>query len=431
MYPYLIFPFNGNHYYADSKVYYFIGFVLIAEIWKYFSLAFGSPRSNKGGRHFHSITRAESTLAFLIVLIGCSSLLSHNISLIGNKTEHQGFIVMLAYVILFATAARFSCFETQKKTIFMMIFGSILPAIYGILQHFGWSLLPQDHNPGFYFGSRSFSLFDNPDYFGSYLALLLLLTITFFLSAKGRRHKILFLIILCALYVSLLYSETRSAWLGSVVGFVTIVLFVVARRRHLWRATGLLLVTFVLIFAVINASSRFTYSNRAKTIANDAHSVITNHNSNTAGASRWYIWKASLPLIKEHFWLGSGPNTFRHVFHPGIDPDYKKYIGTAKIYDANNDYLQIALTMGVPTLIVYLLFLFMVLHSGFKKARMLKGDQQIMTYGMLAAIVGYLVQAFFNISVVSVAPYFWLLLGFVYSRSVSFEPCSIEHNQLN
>lgn len=90
-----------------------------------------------------------------------------------------------------------------------------------------------------------------------------------------------------------------------------------------------------------------------------------------------------------------------------------------RIYDENNDYLQIALTTGVPTLVVYLLLLSVIVMKGIKRLKYLAQDQKLISIGMLAAIIGYLVQAFFNISVISVAPYFWLILGLFVSTSVS------------
>ncbi|NHN34336.1 hypothetical protein G9U52_31560 [Paenibacillus sp. S3N08] len=124
-----------------------------------------------------------------------------------------------------------------------------------------------------------------------------------------------------------------------------------------------------------------------------------------------------MPLIDEHFWLGTGPNTFREVFKPLNIPDYNKYIGKSIIYDANNEYLQVALTMGVPALLIYFIFQWMIIYRGIKQAQEMNGEAQILKYCLLAAVIGYMVQALFNISVVSVGPYFWIFLGLLANRT--------------
>jgi putative inorganic carbon (HCO3(-)) transporter len=68
---------------------------------------------------------------------------------------------------------------------------------------------------------------------------------------------------------------------------------------------------------------------------------------------------------------------------------------------AHNEYLNIAVSAGIPSLIAYLTLVFVVLKNSVSKEKNL----------LLAVIIAYLVQAFFNISVVSVAFLFWILLG--------------------
>jgi len=64
---------------------------------------------------------------------------------------------------------------------------------------------------------------------------------------------------------------------------------------------------------------------------------------------------------------------------------------------------HIAVTTGIPSLIVYLSLVTKVLRVGFTRLR--END----TYcPFVASVLGYLVQAFFNISVVSVA---YMFLG--------------------
>lgn len=407
VFPFLVYPWGADYYYANGKAYYFMGamFLLCLVGW------LGSKTSTSIKR---KITSTEWFLLFFIILVAVSTVQSVKLSLVGHLTEHQGLFMMISYGALFVIASRWVAHEQQGKIVHFVVVSSFFVALYGILQHAHLGFLPQDRM--LTFGTRSYSLFDNPDYFGSYLVLVLILTMTVFLRARDKKWGTVYFLILCTLFLALLQSQTRSGWLGAGMGFVILTLFVVWKRKDLWKKWGIMLLAFILIFTVTDAISKQNYAGRAATIAHDAQKIVSNENSDSAGASRWYIWKASMPLIEEHFWIGTGPNTFQTVFNPVTIKDYKKYLGNSKIYDENNDYIQIALTMGVPALVIYLIFLFTIVRTGFRKAKIMESEQQILTYGLLAAIIGYLVQAFFNISVVSVAPYFWILLGFVSSR---------------
>ncbi|CRK80179.1 O-antigen ligase family protein [Neobacillus massiliamazoniensis] len=407
LYIILIYPWGDNYYYANAKAYYFIGCMFLLAL-----LAI-SLRVARDDRFVWKITTPESLMVIFLILIACSTLFSVKKSLVGDGTEHQGILIMLSCFLLFCLASRLEP-RHMERLCQLIIFSSFLAAVYSILQFHHLAFLPQD--AVMQFGRRTFSFFDNPDYFGSYLTLVIPITFTAFLLTLKSKRSVLYFIILCTQLLSLLESQTRSAWIGVAIGFFIIAIWVVRKRKQLVKTLALMIVAFCLIFTVSSSFSHQNNASRALSITKDVQKIVKNQNAGSAGASRWYIWQVSMPLIANHFWLGTGPNTFEQVF-PKDSSQTKKYFGNDKVYDENNDYLQIALTMGVPALLIYLLILSLILFKGFRKAEELDVQQQLASYGLLAAIIGYLVQAFFNISVISVAPYFWLLLGFVVNRN--------------
>ncbi|MBD2866179.1 O-antigen ligase family protein [Paenibacillus oceani] len=415
IYPFLIISWEKTFYYTNVKAYYLIGFsILLCALISLFS-----DKRKISNVQLEQLGKAEWLLLLLLLLVGVSTVQSLQISLVGYLTEHNGILVMFSYALLFMIASRFVHPDWHQKIINFLAISASLCSVYGIAQHYGTNLLSQDIVMDYAYKNRSFSFFDNPDYFGAFLVLAVIMVFTLYLAADKRINELLYLFILCLLGVALLGSETRSAWLGSLIGLLMLSVLVAWKRKDLWKKWIAVFIVIILTFVVMNIFSQQDYLARAKSIVEDVHKIATNVDSNTAGATRWYIWKITLPLIKEYFWFGSGPNTFHLVFHPGIDPDFWKYLSGGPIYDVNNDYLHIALTLGVPALMVYLLFLAVILYNGFHSAKVLSGERQIIAYGCLAAITGYLVQAFFNISVVSVAPYFWIILGISYSYTVT------------
>ena len=118
------------------------------------------------------------------------------------------------------------------------------------------------------------------------------------------------------------------------------------------------------------------------------------------GNSRLIIWKNSLPLVKKYWLIGCGLDNFKNA--------YPNLIGI-KVDKAHNVYLQISITNGIPALILFLLLLFIVFLKGIK----CKNNFLIPIY---MAFIGYSIQAFFNISVIDVAPYYFIIIGLILSE---------------
>lgn len=134
------------------------------------------------------------------------------------------------------------------------------------------------------------------------------------------------------------------------------------------------------------------------------------------GSARGYIWSRSLPMLKDTIWIGYGPDNYPLKF-PQNDFFGKWYAyGTPyMIVDKpHNLYLQIALNQGVIALLAFLVVVMLYIVQSIKLYA-LKEDysmKEMMGSACLLAVVGYLGAGMFNDSVVSVAPIFWVILGF-------------------
>lgn len=134
------------------------------------------------------------------------------------------------------------------------------------------------------------------------------------------------------------------------------------------------------------------------------------------GSSRGYIWSRAIPLLKDTIFIGHGPDTFAAYFPQNdfIGKFYAYYGDMWQIVDKPHDlYLQVALNTGIISLLALLsMFIAYIIRS----ARLyFRNDYEDFAskagVGIFVAICGYLGAAFFNDSVVSVAPVFWILFG--------------------
>lgn len=133
------------------------------------------------------------------------------------------------------------------------------------------------------------------------------------------------------------------------------------------------------------------------------------------GSSRGYIWSRCIPLLKHTLWVGYGPDTFA-IYFPQNDFIGKFYAlkDMWQVVDKpHNFYLQVGLNTGIISLSA-LLLLFIAYFIRSTRLYIRNDYDDFISragVGIFVAVCGYLGAAFFNDSVVSVAPVFWVLLG--------------------
>ena len=170
-----------------------------------------------------------------------------------------------------------------------------------------------------------------------------------------------------------------------------------------------LIILFILIFFIndylvnkkyTEVSTDYRNYNIKYDIVDTTTNIKENNKEYNYGSSRFKLWKNLLPIAKEYYLFGAGLDNLRVV--------YPKDKGL--VYDkAHNVYYQILITNGIFTLSLYCILCLIIFIKGFK----LKDTFYIALY---ISFIGYCIQAFGNISVIDVAPYFFVILGLLYSK---------------
>ena len=199
------------------------------------------------------------------------------------------------------------------------------------------------------------------------------------------RPKIKWGIVLLVVAVSLILSFTRGAWLGATLA---VVLLLAMKRPKL------LLGLPVVGLAVVLASPSLVRE-RVLSVFRPGEDASINIRSEMAQVG----WN----MIREHPWLGIGPNRVNEVYESYLPAGTEPIVGYHG--HLHNNVLQIAASQGLPSLAAWIWLMALWGRQLFRLRRRLgkDGDAWI-TAGALAAWLAFLVQGMFEFNFGSSEP---------------------------
>lgn len=131
-------------------------------------------------------------------------------------------------------------------------------------------------------------------------------------------------------------------------------------------------------------------------------------------STRGYIWAKSIPLLKQNFLLGSGPDTFVFEF-PQMDYASAVPVGLAGmvVSKPHNLYLQMGVQTGVISMIAFIVFYLLYMILTIRQYWKHKLDTLFSQVGVAicAATFGYMVSGLANDSTVTYSFVYWGLMG--------------------
>jgi len=178
--------------------------------------------------------------------------------------------------------------------------------------------------------------------FSGLLMLVLVALIAYMISMGWRKH-LWGIPLIVALAAALYLSETRSAWLGAILGVATIL--VMKRPRAIVVLAALLLALYFASPASIQQRLRSGWN------PNDPNT-----------RNRIELFGTTLRLVQAHPWLGVGQR---------VSLEAPKYRGSLEFPDwmylhMHNNFLQIAAERGIPGLILWLWFMLQLGWQAFR-----------------------------------------------------------------
>ena len=331
---------------------------------------------------------------FAFALISTMFARAQRVALLGFQDRYEG-LFSIAYYLTVMVLSSFLDKKYKKIIVNCIIFTGIAQTIYALLQVY--------KVPGIYNGhpGAAQGFITNPNFFGTYMVLCSCFSIGLFIDEEKTWKKIVYVLTSIVLLMGLLLSNASSAGTGLIITLIYIIIFCI-KKKKIAKMIATIAIISVSIIITTNLGKTDLLNDLSKT-AKEATEVAKGNADDKFGSGRMFIWKKTLPIVPKYLLHGAGIDNFYYAFG---DTPLQSDDGKTIFDKAHNEYLQTLVTQGIFSLISYLALYAIIVKKGIKFCFK---ENQIY---LILPIIGYLTQAFFNISVIEVAPIFYIALGF-------------------
>jgi O-antigen ligase len=315
-----------------------------------------------------------------------------------------------------------------RQTIWAMSLTGLAVATYAFAQFFGKDpFLPSEL---YTFESaagpvvRVLGTLGHANYLGNFLLYTAPLNMAIAAATESRLRS-LALIALAVSIAAIVFSGTRGAALGLIVGASVFLAFefrpaqISFNRRTLLSAAAAIAIIFASILMIsVNPASR--------SIAARAINVIR---EGASGAGRALLWRASIKMVPDFAIVGCGPEGFRKAFLEYKSKELAQLAPKTNNESSHNSYLDAAISYGLPGAIFYVA----IIASSFAlliraRRRALDKNARTIITGLLAALAAVAAHNFFIFDQISTGLYFFAIIALAQVATAEARDESVSHN---
>ena len=335
-------------------------------------------------------------------------LILSSVSLIGTENVFWGFRKILFFLsifpLYFLIVALVDNWAKIKKVVLALVVSSGLIALIGLIQFFAqfvfgldrvydfWAVNITPVFSGFSLGAmilfypswlvnvggvtimRAFSFFSDPHMFSFYLGLILPLIIVLLLNNSNKK---LLIVIYPLLFITLLLTFTRGAYLAIIITFLVLAVLIWKYLDNKRVPILLCLSLFLIIIPGTPFSDRFYAS------------FDLDEGSNMG---RLEMWQQAGQIGLDNFWQGVGLGNYSLIVDS--DLDYRNPV------TAHNLYLDFFSEMGIFTLTIWLILILGTIGQLFEKLINLDNmEEKYILIGLIGSLVYFSVHSCFETAI--------------------------------
>jgi putative inorganic carbon (hco3(-)) transporter len=305
-----------------------------------------------------------------------------------------GLLSLITYALLYWIIVVYIDEKFKEQIVNLFLTSGVLVAGFGIAQHFGIdkNVWVQDVQ------NRVFSTLGQPNWLAAYLCILLPFSVNKIFSSKKPVNYVFTIITFC-LYLSLLYTKSKSGILAAVIAIGIYFFFKLFSAS---KKSILILISVFIIFSL-------TIENPIRDIVFPPPPAKTatppTINITPSGDIRKIVWGGSIDLWKQFPIFGTGPETFAYTYYWTRPASHNLTSEWDFIYNkAHNEYLNYLATTGTFGFVAYILVIIFVMLNLFQHLHKKKINLVI-----LSSFISILITNIAGFSVVIVSLFFFLL----------------------
>jgi putative inorganic carbon (HCO3(-)) transporter len=360
--------------------------------------------------------------------------------------KDYGTLIVFFLLSLFLTIIYFSPEKFIKKIIIIGISSAVVVALWGIPSHFGidptclifrGNFTVSCWTDAFQPKVRIFSTIGQPAWLAAYLAILIPISLAIGLKnvKSGVKNFNSFLYVIryplyaILFFVGLLFTRTRSAFIGITLSLFIFLLLAFFKRYASKTIVGIVLLIFLLctffIGSGVSQLDNFSFSSLknkliSQPVAQKPTEVATagELGGTDSGQIRLIVWRGAIEAWKHNPIFGTGVETFAFAYYLHRPVEHNLTSEWDYLYNkAHNEYLNYLTTTGAVGLGTYalmiLVFLFLACKYLFRKNHQ-DSYSLILILGLTTGYITILVTNFFGFSVVPINIFFYLIPAFVF-----------------
>ena len=356
-----------------------------------------------------------TSLIVILMLISVAAQIFFSKSIGDNKIQNYLYLIglfnWLPFFWIFWAAQGFLKNRKERDFLSLIICFSTLPVIFsGIGQYFFNWLGPLTFLNGFIVWyqrpideiSGLTGLFNHANYAGSWLTIVLPLSISQSFSSSKNIFKDIFLrMILFGIFLCIFLTNSRNAWGSSLLT----IFFLYGNSSLKYLFPSFLFLISLISITTQNIFKGFIQEFIRSTIPPKIWLEFTNEGFKNLDASRLQIFNYAINLICKNPFFGTGSGSFPIFFE--LETGFWKG-------HPHNIFLEFAISYGIPCTLIFIYFLFNILFPSFKFIFKLNSDNSyfvdkaIWTSAMIFLISQLVDVQYFDgrISII-----FWILLA--------------------
>lgn len=302
-----------------------------------------------------------------------------------------GYITLVSFMGYFDLGSRLTEQNLKLVSKILLYVATVISLLMIIKMPITYKIFNLNHNE-YYFYQGPFNHFNHTGY---YLLIASVISIFLIISEDKKRYYIINAILI----YTLILNDTFGVYVAYTITLIFIIIYNFLKKENIKKMI-IIIATFILASIITYRNNENIVYKNVKELIHDANIVKESNKEEiySIGTDRGKLWINGLKIIKNNPLIGVGLENAKY--------EYQKYgVYTAR---PHNIILELAIDSGIPSLIIYIVF---IIKS------ILKSEKKETNIMCIFIIISYIISAMFGNITMYVTPYYYLFLGIIAKKN--------------